>query len=92
MDALSQLDNKEGDLIPDPTQYFRLISLLIYLTIRRLDITFAINKLIQFMSHPCSPHLTAALKVFCYIKSTSGQGLFFASNTAMQLQDFSDYD
>jgi hypothetical protein len=44
------------------------------------------------MSKPTSFHLTAAYRVLKYIKGTSGQGLFFPSNTNLQLKAFSDSD
>ena len=44
------------------------------------------------MSKPTSFHLTTAYRVLKYIKGTSGQGLFFPSNTNLQLKAFSDSD
>ena len=44
------------------------------------------------MSKPTSFHLTAAYRVLKYIKGTLGQGLFFPSNTNLQLKAFLDSD
>ncbi|KAG6406103.1 hypothetical protein SASPL_133700 [Salvia splendens] len=44
------------------TAYRRLIGRLVYLCITRPDITFAVNKLSQFLAKPCSGHILAAEK------------------------------
>ncbi|XP_022843189.1 uncharacterized protein LOC111366719 [Olea europaea var. sylvestris] len=50
MDPKVTLNIHDGDLLPDASSYHRLIGKLIYLTISRPDITFAIYKLSQFLS------------------------------------------
>ena len=62
----------QGDLIDDPSQYGRLIGRLMYLTLTRPDICFAVNRLSQFLSAPRQPHLLATYKVLQYIKGTLG--------------------
>jgi len=47
MDPNLKLNMLSGDLLPDPSMYRRLLGRLMYLTISRLDITFAVNKLSQ---------------------------------------------
>lgn len=76
MDSHTQLNSKEGDLLPDPTQYHNLIDRLIYLTISQLDITFDINKLSQFMTHSRMTHSNATHKVLHYLRLTPQQGIF----------------
>ena len=39
----------DGDLLKDPTHYQKLVGNLIYLTITRLEITYLISTLSQFM-------------------------------------------
>ena len=57
MDPNLKLNLHDGDLLPDPSMYKRLISRLLYLTISRPDITFAVNRLSQYMKAPRVPHL-----------------------------------
>lgn len=45
MEQHLKLSTDSGDPIPDPSSYRRLIGHLIYLTISRPDITFAVNLL-----------------------------------------------
>ncbi|KAF5458886.1 hypothetical protein F2P56_022881 [Juglans regia] len=52
---LSQLRKEEGDLLADPNLYRKLVGSLVYLTITRPDISFAVQQVSQFLQTP--PHL-----------------------------------
>jgi len=67
----------DGDLLADPSVYKRLIGRMIYLTISRPNITFAVNRLIQYMKEPRVSHLNVVHHLPKYLKSAPGQGLFF---------------
>jgi len=69
----------EGKLLKDPSMYRRVIGRLIYLTITRPDITYAIHILSILMHAPCKPHIKVAMCVLRCLKNNSGQGLFFPS-------------
>ena len=92
MDAKLQLSATEGDLLPDATQYRRLIGRLLYLTLSRPDITFVVHRLSQFLSQPRVPHLKAIHHLLRYLKSRPGPGLFFPSSSTLHLKAFSDAD
>ena len=83
---------KDGELIDEPERYRSLVGRLMYLTITRPDITFAVNKLCQFSSAPRMTHLAAAYRVLQYIKGTVGQGLFYSSSPDLTLKGFADAD
>lgn len=84
----------DGDepLLEEPEAYRRLIGRLMYLTITRPDITFAINKLCQFTSAPRQSHLKAAHKVLHYLKGIIGLGLFYSTTNDLVLKAFTDAD
>ncbi|KAG6406878.1 hypothetical protein SASPL_134491 [Salvia splendens] len=69
MDSSKKLQQDEGGPLSDPTAYRRLIGRLVYLCITRPDITFAVNKLNQFLSKPCSGHMLAAEKTGLHVQT-----------------------
>jgi len=56
MDPNTKLLPYQGEPISDPEQYRRLVGKLNYLTITRLDISFAISVVSQFLNSPCEDH------------------------------------
>lgn len=54
-------------LLLDPGEYQKLIGRLLYLTITRPDIFFAVQNLSQFMQAPKTSHMEAAVRVVKYI-------------------------
>ncbi|KAK3038017.1 hypothetical protein RJ639_029968 [Escallonia herrerae] len=80
-----------GDpLLSDPGPYRRLIGRLVYLTITRPDICYAVHVLSQFMQSPRSQHWDTALRVLRYLKAVPGQGLFLPANSPLQIYAFCD--
>lgn len=79
-------------LLDDPLLHRRLVGKLMYLTITRPDITFAVNKLCQYCSAPKPSHLKAAYRVLQYLKGTIGLGLFYSSTNDLVLTAFTDAD
>jgi hypothetical protein len=57
--------------------YRKIIGKLLYLTATRPDIYYSVQQLSQFLDTPTKAHLQAAHRVLRYLKSASGQGLFF---------------
>lgn len=68
IDPSIPLSNKSGITLENGTSYRELIGCLLYLTITQPDITYAVNRLTQFLSAPTDVHLQAAHRVLCYIK------------------------
>lgn len=68
MDVNLKLTQDDGELLPDPLVYRRLIGRLLYLTITRPDLSYSVNTLSQFVSKPRTTHLEAAYSVLRYIK------------------------
>lgn len=92
MDPRISLSSTGGEPLSDHTQYRRIIGRLLYLTLSRPDITFAIHKLSQYVAQPRLPHLQAVHHLLRYLKGNPGQGLLFPASSTHQLQAFSDAD
>ncbi|BBG95385.1 RmlC-like cupins superfamily protein [Prunus dulcis] len=92
MEQNLSLSKHDGDYIDDPSSYRRLVGRLIYLTITRPDLVYAVHTLSQFMDKPRTPHLEAAYRVLRYVKRAPGQGIFLSANSPIQLNAFCDAD
>ena len=92
MEPNMKFSKDSGQILDDPTAYRRLVGRLLYLTISRPDISFAVQVLSQFMNKPRVPHLTAATRVMRYIKASPAQGLFFPVISSLQMKAFCDSD
>ncbi|KAJ9553408.1 hypothetical protein OSB04_017453 [Centaurea solstitialis] len=67
----------DGNPLQDPSSYRHLIGRLMYLTITRPGICFAVHKLAQHMAKPRSAHMSAAMHLVKYLKNEPRQGIFF---------------
>jgi len=78
--------------LPDPTSYGRLIGRLLYLTLTRPDISYAIQHLYQFLQQSAEPHYQAALHVLRYLKGTAQKGLYYSADCSLCLTAYCDVD
>ncbi|CAM8979612.1 unnamed protein product [Rhodiola kirilowii] len=92
MDAKHCLSLSKADLLPDPMMYRRLVGKLIYLTITRPDLSYAVHILSQFMQSPTVDHLRAAHRVLRYIKAAPAQGLLFPAASPLTILAYCDAD
>jgi len=65
-----KLSADEGDLVEDTTMYICIVGSLIYMTITRPDLSYAIGVVNQFMQTPQKPHLDVVKRILKYIKYT----------------------
>ncbi|CAI9772674.1 unnamed protein product [Fraxinus pennsylvanica] len=92
LDQNVKLSKDEGDTLPDPASYRRLVGRLLYLTITRPDLLYSVHLLSQYMQAPRTSHMNATRKILRYIKRAPGLGLFFPSNSNLQLKAYTDSD
>ncbi|XP_019195838.1 PREDICTED: uncharacterized protein LOC109189680 [Ipomoea nil] len=88
----NKLSKTDGAALENNSTYRRLIGKLLYLTVTRPDISFAVQQLSQFLDSPTTTHMQAAHRVLRYIKGNPGQGLFFPANSDLKLSGFADSD
>ena len=55
----------------NPFLYKQLVGSLVYLTVTRSDISYAIHQVSQYLSAPRSTHYAAVLRILRYLKGTS---------------------
>lgn len=72
--------------------YRRLVGKLIYLTVKRPDISYAVSVVSQFMQKP-QTHWTAIIRILKYLKSTPKQGIFYKKGgNPLEVQCYVDSD
>uniref|UniRef100_A0A2N9E4Z4 Integrase catalytic domain-containing protein n=1 Tax=Fagus sylvatica TaxID=28930 RepID=A0A2N9E4Z4_FAGSY len=82
----------KGDFVDDPDTYRRLVGKLIYLTITRPDISYAVSIVSQFMTNPRVPHMNAVIRILKYLKNAPGRGLFYRSSGHLRIEGYTDAD
>jgi histone deacetylase 1/2 len=76
----------------DSTRYRNLVGALQYLTLTRPAISFAVNKVCQFLHAPTSIHWSVVKWILRYIHGTIGLGLRIGPSKSMLVSAFSDAD
>ena len=92
MDPNVKLVPSQGELLLDPGRYRRLVGKLNYLTITRLDISFPVSVVSQFLQSPCDSHWDVVVRILCYIKGTPSQGGLYENRGHTQVVGYSDAD
>ncbi|KAK2993889.1 hypothetical protein RJ640_025046 [Escallonia rubra] len=92
MSTSTQLSRHRGDPYPSPTEYRSIVGALQYLSFTRPDISFAVNKVAQFMQAPTSEHWSAVKRILRYLKDTIHFGLCLAKSSNLSLSAYSDTD
>ncbi|RVW32960.1 Retrovirus-related Pol polyprotein from transposon RE1 [Vitis vinifera] len=92
MELNVKLRKEESDLLADPSLYRKLVGSLVYLTITRPDISFAVQQVSQFLQTPRHLHLVVVRRIICYVQGTSTRGLFFPIGNSTHLAAYSDAD
>lgn len=65
-----KLRKSDGIPLDNLGRYRRLVGRLIYLTVTRPNITYAVQQLSQYMATPVNKHWRIALRVQKYLKGT----------------------
>ncbi len=87
-----KLSANEGELVEDTTIYRRIVGSLIYMTIPRLDLSYAVGVVSQFMQTPRKPHLDAVRRILRYINHTLQCGIFYEAKSQLQVHGYTDAD
>ncbi|KAJ9565416.1 hypothetical protein OSB04_001382 [Centaurea solstitialis] len=82
----------EGKELDDGMMYRQLVGSLIYLTLSRPDISYAVGVMSCYMQSPRKPHLDAARWILRYIKETINYGLIYRRGEDCKLVGYCDAD
>ncbi|KAK9061505.1 hypothetical protein SSX86_018687 [Deinandra increscens subsp. villosa] len=74
----------------DPAKYRQIVGALQYATLSRPDISFAVNRVCQFMHSPTEHHWSAVKRILRYLLGTSHLGLLIRQNSGSTLHAFAD--
>ena len=83
---------EDSKLFHDPKLYRKLVGKLIYLTITRPDICFAVNQVSQHMQAPKDHHWRMVDRVLSYLNGSPGQGVWMGCNGSTEVVGYCDAD
>ncbi|XP_031101887.1 uncharacterized protein LOC116005790 [Ipomoea triloba] len=84
--------SRSVSLFDNLTQYRSLAGALQYLTVKRQDLSFAVNQLCQHMHSPTVAHWTMLKRVLRYVKGTLMYGLRLCASDSFDLHAYSNSD
>jgi Reverse transcriptase (RNA-dependent DNA polymerase)/Integrase core domain/gag-polypeptide of LTR copia-type/GAG-pre-integrase domain len=79
-------------VLDDISQFQRLVGKLIYLTITRPDISYAVSFVSQFMQRPTKGHMELIDQILRYLKATPGRGVLMRNQGHTELTVYTDAD
>ncbi|XP_013615296.1 PREDICTED: uncharacterized mitochondrial protein AtMg00810-like, partial [Brassica oleracea var. oleracea] len=83
---------EDSKLFHDPKLYRKLVGKLIYLTITRPDICFAVNQVSQHMQAPKDYHWRMVDRVLSYLNGSQSQGVWMGCNGSTEVVGYCDAD
>jgi hypothetical protein len=94
MAASEKISRDDGTFLKgeEQLQYRSIVGGLQYLTITRPDLSFAVNRVCQFIQAPTDVHWGAVKRILRFLKGTAGHGLKIQRSTNDTLNAFSDAD
>ena len=72
----------------NPSLYRNFVGSLAYLIVTRLEISYAVHQVSQYLSAPRSTHYAAVLCILRYLKSTLFHGPFYSAQSSLVLLAF----
>ncbi|KAL0745400.1 hypothetical protein Bca101_102107 [Brassica carinata] len=83
---------EDSKLFHDPKLYRKLVGKLIYLTITRPDICFAVNQVSQHMQVPKEHHWRMVERLLMYLNGSAGLGVWLGCNKSTEVVGYCDAD
>lgn len=90
--AQCKLHQTDGSPVSCPSTYRCLVGSLLYLTMTRSNISYAVQIISQFVSNPYTTHLAAVQCILQYLRGTPSHGLLYSARSPLTLQSYADAD
>jgi len=92
MSSTMKLTATDGAPMDDKLLYRSTVGALLYLVNTRPDISFAVNKLCQYLQNPTTAHWAATKRVLRYLQGTKTHGILLAPSVSVKLNVYTDAD
>jgi hypothetical protein len=89
--AMSLGPDEDGEVV-DQREYMSMIVSLLYLTVTRPEIQFAVGLCARFQASPRSSHQTTVQRIFRYLKHTPKFEIWYSDSFSLDLVGFFDAD
>jgi hypothetical protein len=94
MSSTEKLSKFSGTVLGEDMafNYRSTVGALQYLCLTRPDISFAVNRVCQFLASPTDVHWSAVKRILRYVKGTINLGLQFQRSLSTELSVYTDAD
>ncbi|KAK1630656.1 hypothetical protein QYE76_004971 [Lolium multiflorum] len=94
MSSTDKITAFDGELLSseDATEYMSIVGGLQYLTITRPDLSYAVNRVCQYLHMPRDTHWSAVKRILRYVRLTVSYGLSLRPSSSEILSAYSDTD
>lgn len=86
-----KLSPSDGLPLTNPTNFRSIVGALLYVSLTRPDISFAVNQVCQYMHAPTDVHMAAVKRILRFLKGTITHGLHLHAGP-LRLQAYYDAD
>jgi Reverse transcriptase (RNA-dependent DNA polymerase) len=88
----NMLSKYDGESMENPHLFRSIVGALQYVTITRPDVSFAVNRVSQYMHAPTTAHWMAVKRILRYLKGTVAHGLAIQLSSSPTINAFADSD
>ena len=92
MEQTVKMSASAGKDFEDATMYRQLVGSLIYLTLTRPDISYAVGVMSRYMQNPKKSHLEAVRRILRYVKATLRYGIMYKRGGGCKIVGYCDAD